>query len=116
MQRLADRRPKFIFYRTVQQQIDAFPNPGKNVRATAGFRIALRAVLDVHRHIVKNAITKKPLQHSGIGAVGIQFYGVTKLAEFFKKPWQLRLQRRLSAGDADAVQLALPLLQKSKYL
>lgn len=100
MRRLAYRGPEFIVCWTVLQQKDAFLNLGKNVHAAACFRIALRAVLDVHRHIVKKAIMKKSLQHSGIGAVGIQFYGITKTAEFFKKLRSSGWSVRLPASDA----------------
>ena len=116
MQRPAYRSPEFIICQAVLQQKDAFLNPGKNVRAAACFRIATRAVLDVHRHIVKKAVMKKNLQHSGIGSVGIQFYGITKITDFFKKLRKLRLERRLPAGDADTVQFAPAPRQICKHL
>ena len=116
MQRPAYRSPEFIICQAVLQQKDAFLNPGKNVRAAACFRIAPGAVLDVHRHIVKKAVMKKNLQHSGIGAVGVQLDGIAKITDSFKKLRQLRLERRLPAGDADTVQFAPAPLQICKHL
>ena len=59
---------------------------------------------------------KQNLQHSGIGAVGVQLYGIAKITDFFKKLRQLRLERRLPAGDANTVQFAPAPLQICKHL
>lgn len=116
VQRGADGGAELVVHRAVHQQGGALPHPGKAVDAAAGFRITRRAVLNVHRHIVKNALLQKRLEHGGVGAVGVQLDGIAKTAKLFEKLRQLRLERRFPAGDADTVQRSFPPFQKGKYL
>ena len=68
----------------------------------------LRRGFDVHGNIVQKPLAEKIFNDFRPIAVGIQFHQQPELLYFFEKNGQIRLQRRFSAGDADAGEDAAP--------
>ena len=79
--------------------------PGSN-------RVFFRGVLDVHRPEINEIRLHEEPYFFGEGAVCIEFYEEAERFYFPDKFLEIGLERRLAAGDADAVEFPLPLLEK----
>ena len=112
---VADRGAELIWHRAAHQESGALPDLGQDVDAAAGLPVAVRGVLDVHGHIVQQAGLHHGPQHLGAGAVGVQLDGKAQRPDLSGHVQQTRLERRLSAGEAYAVQLASAGLQKVQH-
>ena len=104
---------ELIVHRPGEEEGDALPE-GSQVQAGPPRRlpIPLRAVFDVHGHIVHQPLLHQPAQPVRMAAVGVQLYRKAQLLDLAQKLLQLRPEQRLSPGDAHPVQQALPFFQK----
>ena len=78
----------------------------------AGFRVFGARILNVHRGVIDQPRFDHSAQHVGAVAVGVQLDGEAEGADLLGERGQVLVQRRLAAGDADAVKDAGPLLQE----
>ena len=69
--------------------------------------IVLPSGLDVHRHIIGEPFIENGAEHGGVRAVRIELHGEAERFDLPQKIRQIALQRRLAAGDGNAVEQAL---------
>ena len=91
---------------------------GRNVEIgnAHGFGIARGRVLHVHGHVVYQPVLDKRAQTFGVAAVGVELHLESPIANFLAEFGQPGLQKRLAAGDADAVEELLSLVEKCEEL
>ena len=106
---------ELVGHRTLQQERHAFVHTRKVEPVHPdGFRVALRRVLHVHGHIVHQPLAHERPQPVGEAAVRVQLDGESAFAHVSAEIGQARLEQRLPAGDAYAVQKPLPLVQEGE--
>ena len=106
---------ELVGHRSLQQERHAFAHTRKVEPVHSdGFLVALRRVLHVHGHIVHQPLAHERPQPVGEAAVRVQLDGESAFAHVSAEIGQARLEQRLPAGDAYAVQKPLPLVQEGE--
>lgn len=117
MQTSDDRRAEFIIHKTGKKKIHAFPH-GRKVKSAGvsrRFCVTPPRILDVHRHIIDEACLHDGPEPVRERAVRVELYRVAESPHVTQKVFQTGLQKRFSAGDADAVEHTAPLFQVGEH-
>ena len=111
------RCPEFILNMTGQQKGHAFLYFGQHFFSCPRcFHVTGRGILDVHRHIIDQAIAGKLFEPGWETSVGIEFYQKTEGFDFRNKPPDFLLYERFPTRYANAVQQPFTPGQKIKKI
>lgn len=107
-------RPELIINRAAQQKRNT-PENGRQgkPRNTSCFRVARRAVFDIHGNVICQPRAHDCLQLLRKRAVCVQLDRIAQCLDLFQQSGKLRAQKRLSAGNGNTVEKPLPFFKNA---
>ena len=102
--------PELIVGLSFLEELDTLKDTGhREAVLTYRLRVLCRAVLHIHRHVIREPVRKDRAEEPRVVSVRVQLHRVAHFLYFPKELRELPVDAGLAARDRDAVEQSLPL-------